>query len=736
MSFAPDYKKISSKGLIVVAIPLALNLLILSLLAYLYFQQQLETEREARARKFHFLASSLGRTFIDAGITTSTSVFRHNTKIADKYDRLIATNDGLYQQLLDLEKDDPQQTAKLKHMRLLENRTIRVFTAAKDAILEGRNAELLLQQPVIRDELQALIRTFLLELQELIDRERKNQQSAHHISHSWGASLRVLIFAGIAANIALSITLAWFLWHSIATRLRALMSNTQRLASDQELPPPMSGEDEIALLDKVYHEMAATLKEARRRERAIVDNALDVICTIDDKLTFVRVSPASELVWGYPPQELIGRTTDTVLADKDRSFGLALPVDTDKESALTFENEIRHRDGRLVDMLWSARWSPSERAYFCVAHDITARKAAETLLKESEARIRTIIENMPVGLLILDERGYIETTNKKLEEMLSRSYDDLMGEHLSKMLTGKEDASDKVMKSFLNDFYQRVGETQCTTGDGKQLPVELSLNEFSFLGQRKFLANLVDVSERKQIEKAREELINMVSHDLRTPLNSVQATMALLLSETLGKLDDSDLSVIKRSEHELQRLLSMVNGLLDLEKMRAGMLELNREVNSLQAVVIRSIDASRTLAEQKNIEFANEVKDCEFFGDGDRLVQVLLQMISFALDHASAGTTLRVTGGENSTGNAEVNLTAVADPSLNIIAKVGAGRSNNVAAVPRGSSITLSDVTEAGLGMAIASGIVAAHKGRLGIKTEQSNEFTCWFTIPLPDEDE
>src|SRR5262249_41219425 len=154
----------------------------------------------------------------------------------------------------------------------------KVFDASMLAVSEGRNAKLLMEQNSVRTELGALIRAFVLEHNHLLDVERKHQVQYHQFANFFHLALRVLVVAGIVADITLSVTLAMFFGRSIATRLKSVMDNTHRLAAGEQLLPVLAGSDEIAVLDGVYHGMANTLKEARRRERAIVENALDVIC--------------------------------------------------------------------------------------------------------------------------------------------------------------------------------------------------------------------------------------------------------------------------------------------------------------------------------------------------------------------------------------------------------------------------------------------------------------------------
>lgn len=130
--------------------------------------------------------------------------------------------------------------------------------------------------------------------------------------------------------------------------------------------------------------MEEALAESVRRERAQIENALDMICSIDAEGRFVAVNPASLKILGYTPEELIGR----------RFIEFVLPEDVEKTiredasivsgaEATDFENRYVHKNGLLVHMMWTAYWSESEQLVFAVARDITTRKLIEVELEHA-----------------------------------------------------------------------------------------------------------------------------------------------------------------------------------------------------------------------------------------------------------------------------------------------------------------------------------------------------------------
>ena len=128
----------------------------------------------------------------------------------------------------------------------------------------------------------------------------------------------------------------------------------------------------------------AALEDAAKRERAMIANALDVICTIDREGRFISVSQACLKIWGYQPEELVGRRFIEFVAPGDVSR-------TDEEDAdilsgkitTNFENRYVHKNGSLIPVVWTSFWSDSEQLVFAVARDNTQRKQLEVELKSA-----------------------------------------------------------------------------------------------------------------------------------------------------------------------------------------------------------------------------------------------------------------------------------------------------------------------------------------------------------------
>jgi PAS domain S-box-containing protein len=172
-----------------------------------------------------------------------------------------------------------------------------------------------------------------------------------------------------------------------------------------------------------------------------------------------------------------------------------------------------------------------------ILRDVTERRRTEERLRASEARTRSILDNMTAGLITLDGSGKIESLNPAGERIFGYRREELVGRHLSLLLPeapGQDKAS--YLKAAFPKALGRVTEWQGRRKNGEVFPFELSMFEFETEAGRYFAGNIRDVSERHEIERLKKEFVSTVSHELRTPLTSIRGSLSLLASGMLGEL--------------------------------------------------------------------------------------------------------------------------------------------------------------------------------------------------------
>lgn len=224
-------------------------------------------------------------------------------------------------------------------------------------------------------------------------------------------------------------------------------------------------------------------------------------------------------------------------------------------------------------------------------------------------------------------------------------------------------------------------------------------------------------------ETRKQELLSMVTHDLRSPLSSVQGLVSNLSQGVYGELTGNVKDRLSLVNRNVNRLMALINDLLDIEKMKAGKLDMKTEIVELSCAIERAVELVKGLAEERKIEIKIEAGTEEALADEDRIVQVLVNLLSNALKFAPPGTGVSI-----STGNAPGWVTVkVHDEGPGIPADKKEAIFERFTQV---ESTASSDQPSTGLGLAICKAIVEQHGGTIGVDSTEGQGSTFWISLP------
>lgn len=596
---APMTLSLGKKALILVTVPLVFELGFVGTFAYLVSQVDHERAREAHARDVAGHLNVLLRLVMERSSSlivahfTSRETFRRRADLAKKRfyrEKEIITN---------LVADNPHEKESWDKVYKLMNEGDRYFDHAKTMVDIGNKLaagmEMVKVNRLMADVFQAI--DHLVEEQEAETLERKNKQAAVR------KQIEVLIYAAVAFNILLALGLALAFNKSTAQRLKVLLDNTYKLASQQPLSPPLRGDDELAQLDGTFRKMAEALASMRRKESAILSSAADIICSLDQERRFTQANPAAAQQWGYEIDDLLGRRLDQILDEEDQKATLEqIGKIIEANGHGNFTNRVITKDGSERDCEWSVVWSHEEKSLMCVVHDIT---------------------------------------------------------------------------------------------------------------------------ERKQIDQMKRDFVAMVSHDLRTPLTSIQMVHSLLSAGAYGELTEDGLESVSGAQDCCDRLITLVNDLLDLERMESGRMDLNVESVQVSEIIAASLNMVKNAIKQKKIQLTIENSIDPFVkADKERMIQVLLNLIANAVKFSPE--------------NSGLLISVVKDNEFATINVKDEGRgvpeNQKTSIFERFKQVNKSDSKGrkgSGLGLAISKAIVELHGGQIGVESEEGKGSTFYFSLPL-----
>ena len=277
-----------------------------------------------------------------------------------------------------------------------------------------------------------------------------------------------------------------------------------------------------------------------------------------------------------------------------------------------------------------------------------ARQKAVEQLRESVARQEAVFNSAPDGLILLNQKGQIDHLNPCAAAMFDYESGKLQDRHVTQLFH-EAPSSDRV-QSFLQSLEIGGGEAtaprefEAMRRDGSHFPVEVMVSPVSGVDERCYLAVVRDITQRKQVETMKNEFVSVVSHELRTPLTSIAGSLGLLAGGAAGALPERAAKLVGIAHSNSTRLVRLVNDILDVEKLQAGMLRLPLRPIALGTLVEQTIQQNQGFANEFSVGLqADSVpSDAYGLGDEDRLVQVLTNLISNAIKFSPAGEIVRV----------------------------------------------------------------------------------------------
>jgi PAS domain S-box-containing protein len=594
--------RLAQKGLVLVLIPLVFQVFFVTILAVLLHEAEVQTEREYKTKLMVAEASEIGRSFFDL-LRTITLAKVTGSGSDKRYNGIITQIKEHERKLLELGGENFREQESIRRITLLTEQELLLMDELKHQLESKEHPFEIYDEGPLKKKMFAISNLILAESEELTAETMLIQQKTPEAAKMAKNMVKGTLLAILLFNVLLSVVLAHFFGKGITSRLAVLTDNSNRLAADKPLNQELSGDDEIASLDKTFHQMARALSEAARKERALVDNAEDVICSLNSAGKFTKINPASDRLWGYPPGSLINRYFFDLVArdDQEQTEKWFQRVKTG-EPVPPLENKIICKNRTLINMLWSAHWSDAEDTLFCVAHDFTARK---------------------------------------------------------------------------------------------------------------------------ELEQRKAELVSMVSHDLRSPLGAIANYLALLPTGAIGSLNDKGERLTKNAQRSCQRLMALINDLLDLERLESGEMPMEFSTVSINDVLQRSVETLERLAEDQNVSLRAEETDITVHADGNRLIQVMVNLIANAIKYSPPAGIVTCSASR-----------ATTDGFITVkVCDQGRGIPPHMigSVFERFKQVEIADATKkggTGLGLAICKAIVEQHKGTIGVESVEGNGSTFWFTLP------
>lgn len=360
------------------------------------------------------------------------------------------------------------------------------------------------------------------------------------------------------------------------------------------------------------------------------------------------------------------------------------------------------------------------------------RQGLLTDIRATSARQNAIFNSAIDGILTINPSGSIESVNASAERMFGYGADELARRDISLVLDIAPDGD--------TGFLQRlelsqgalegglVRQMKAHRKNGETFPVDVALGAMLLPAGLHVVAIVRDISERRRIEKLKDEFVSTVSHELRTPLTSIAGSLGLLAGGAAGALPEKAARLIQIAQANSQRLVRLINDILDMEKIESGQLRLELVSLDLRDLARRSVEGVQGYADDLGVSLMQPEGDPVMVrGDADRLTQVITNLLSNALKFSPQGGEVRV----NVDPETRVARLSVADDGPGIPDGFRA-RIFSKFAQADGSDTRAKGGT--GLGLVIAREIAERHGGRLWFESAEGIGTTFHLDLPLQDD--
>jgi len=353
----------------------------------------------------------------------------------------------------------------------------------------------------------------------------------------------------------------------------------------------------------------------------------------------------------------------------------------------------------------------------------------EQKIAASAIQLKTTIDTVVDALVVIDNQGVIQSINPAGCRLFEYQEDQLIGQNVKMLMPQPyHDEHD----GYLNNYQQTqlrkiIGQDREITAcraNGDEFPAELSVNEMSVDGQQLFVGLVRDISERKRVEKAKSEFISVVSHELRTPLTSIRGSLGLLVGGVTGDLGAKANAMLDIAVRSTDRLIRLINDILDIEKMESGNVMLKTKRFGLADFLQQIIQSNEGMAASHQVKLVlNEVNpSLELDADADRIHQVVTNLLSNAIKYSPKGETVYLDVEQN----ADQVIFSVTDKGSGIpdefLPRIFQKFNQADSSATRAKGGT-------GLGLSIAKAIVEQHNGEIAFETSpQGSRF--FFSLP------
>ncbi|MBU2358504.1 MAG: hypothetical protein KKB02_06175, partial [Alphaproteobacteria bacterium] len=362
------------------------------------------------------------------------------------------------------------------------------------------------------------------------------------------------------------------------------------------------------------------------------------------------------------------------------------------------------------------------------------RRTAVAAYAEAEARITGIANNAPSALFQFENTANAQPVFTYISDASWR----ILGITAAEMLADATPFLGRLDQNARDELSQMIAkshaapqafsiEAQYQRADGTQTWIVIAADvRRKFPGKLIWNGTITDIANQKNAEKAKDEFISVVSHELRTPLTSIRGSLSLIINGSAGVLPGKATQMLAIANRNSERLVVLINDLLEVQKFTAGKMRISKTRESLRAMMEQAFSSGRNYAPDKDIRFTliDDAPSAAVMVDADRFHQSLVNLLSNAVKFTPAGSAITMRCNWHTTG---VRI-SVSDQGPGISDEF---RDRIFSQFQQANATVTRDVGGTGLGLYITRAIIEAMDGQISFDSVPGEGATFHIDLPL-----
>lgn len=519
-------------------------------------------------------------------------------------------------------------------------------------------------------------------------------------------------------------------FQDLAGSINSMLERLQKTVVSHEM---------LAAENKIRIKAEQEVRDREARNRAIVDTALEGIITIDERGIVESFNPASTGIFGYLPEEVVGKNISMLMPEPYRSQHdgyLRRYVELGLPSAIGVIGRVREVNGLRkngsefpMDLAVSPVEVNGKQMFTGMVRDITDRKNFEAAITEQNERFNMALENMSHGVCVFDRDNRLVVSNERYATMYGLTPDSVIlgmtAREIVELRVAQGIHAGERAEDYVRDRidWGRSGDRNNTKihelSNGRTIRV--SRQELSDGG---WVTTHEDITEMKRMERLKNEFVSVVSHELRTPLTSLVGSLRLLTSGKLKGRPEKAQSMIEIAYRNTERLMLLVDDILDVEKIKSDQMELFLSPVDLVALAQKAVAENEAYGTGYgvSVRLEHDLGTAYANVDENRMLQVLANLLSNAIKFSSPDSevVLRVTR-----QNGTLRLAVVDTGS-------GIAEDKQARLFDRFFQVDASDSRSkqgTGLGLSIVKAIIERHGGQVHVESQVGKGSTFYFDL-------